>query len=224
MATLSSAKTFGGIGGILVFVPGVSLVGWILILVALNEISDVVHDRSIFDDGLLAGITAIVGAVVLFVGLVFGSFFAVRPSFGFLGFGFWAVLALFWVFAVISSIFLKRAYDKIAQRLNVPSFATAGLLIMIGALTTIVVVGFLILFIALIFQVVAYFSIQDQPPPPYPGFSPQQTYPSQPSIQQPASGLAPPAQPAEEFKFCFKCGAKISKSAGYCISCGAKQS
>ena len=75
MASLTSAKTLGGIGGILVFIPGVSLVGWILILVALNEISDVVRDRSIFDDALIAGITAIIGAVGFLVFLLSGIVF-----------------------------------------------------------------------------------------------------------------------------------------------------
>jgi len=64
MASLSSAKTLGGVGGILVFIPFLSLVGWILILLATKEISDSVQDKTIFDDALLAGITAVIGAVV----------------------------------------------------------------------------------------------------------------------------------------------------------------
>jgi len=86
MGTLSSAKTLGGVGGILVFVPGISLVGWILILLATKEISETVQDKTIFDDALLAGITAVIGAVigaVLFVGFLFSP----RPSVGF--FPFW---------------------------------------------------------------------------------------------------------------------------------------
>ena len=92
MASLSSAKTLGGIGGILVFLPGLSLVGWVLILVSLNEISVVVHDRSIFDDALIAGITAILGAVAFFVFLVSGAF-STLFTFGALAFGTRGVLA-----------------------------------------------------------------------------------------------------------------------------------
>lgn len=140
MASLSSAKTLGGIGGILVFLPGLSLVGWILILVSLNEISNVVHDRSVFDDALIAGITAILGSVALLVFLVSGAF-STLVAFGALTFGTGGVLAavgtlaFFWVFAIVSAIFLKRAYDKTVQRLNVHAFATAGLLYLIGAVT-----------------------------------------------------------------------------------------
>ncbi len=225
MASLSSAKTLGGIGGILVFIPGLSLVGWILILVALNEISDVVQDRSIFDDALIAGITAILGAVVLLVFLVSGAFGALL-AFGGLAFGAAGVLGAigilgaFWIFAVISAVFLKRAYDKAAQRLNVNSFATAGLLYLIGALTAIILIGFAIILIALIFQVVAYFSIEDRPtyagvpPPPQPFAPPPSATQQPPSTQQ--------AQP--DFKFCSKCGARLARIADYCTNCGAKQS
>ena len=227
MASLSNAKTMGGIGGILVFIPFVSLVGWILILIALKDISDVTQDKNIFDNALLAGITAIIGSVILGLFFVFA-----RVAFGFFSLGFFGFLAAFWVLTIISAIFLKNSYDRAAQKLNNSSFGTAGLLYLIGALTTIVLVGFLILFIALIFQIIAYFSINDQPAmPAYPGFqaptptySPPPTYPPTPSVPQQPTTSSPPVQSAPEFKFCHKCGAKISMSADYCMSCGTKQS
>src|SRR5256712_12062209 len=223
MGSLSSAKTLGGVGGILVFIPGISLIGWILILLATKEISETVQDKTIFDDALLAAITAVIGAV-LFVAFLFFP----RPSVGFFAFGgsslflsFLVILGAFWVFSIISAIFLKRSYEKISQRLNVSAFATAGLLYLIGAALTIVLVGFLILLIALIFQVVAYFSIQDRPPTP--GWS----QPSQQTFAPPVA--AQPATPSQqqspvESKFCFKCGAKLPIVAVFCTSCGAKQS
>ena len=226
MASLSSAKTLGGVGGILVFIPFLSLVGWILILLATKEISDSVQDKTIFDDALLAGITAVIGAVVfafVFALVVFtgsaGGPFTPGP-FIFSGV-FLGVLAAFWVFTIISAIFLKRSYEKISQRLNVSAFATAGLLYLIGAALTIVLVGFLILLIALIFQVVAYFSIQDRPPSPGWGQPVAQTFSPSPVVQQP---LTSPQQPQVESKFCFKCGAKLSSMAIFCTNCGAKQS
>jgi uncharacterized membrane protein/ribosomal protein L40E len=226
MASLSSAKTLGGVGGILVFIPFLSLVGWILILLATKEISESVHDKTIFDDALLAGITAVIGAVVfafvfalaVFTGSVAGRF---SPgTFAFSGL-FLGVLGAFWVFTIISAIFLKRSYEKISQRLNVSAFATAGLLYLIGAALTIVLVGFLILLIALIFQVVAYFSIQDRPPTPGWGQPSQQTF-------GPSPVPPPPATPSQQqtpadSKFCFKCGAKLSSVAVFCTNCGARQ-
>src|SRR5437899_5320607 len=221
MASLSSAKTLGGVGGILVFVPGISLVGWILILLATKEISESVQYNPIFDDASLAAITAVIGAAigaVLFVWFLFSP----RPSVGFLAFGtpalflpFLVILGAFWAFSIISAIFLKRSYEKISQRLNLNAFATAGLLYLIGAALTIVLVGFLILLIALIFQVVAYFSIQDQPPAPGWGQPAPQTFAPSPVLQQPATS---PQQPATESKFCPKCGAKLSSFAVFCTS------
>src|SRR5207247_3000 len=146
MASLSNAKVLGGVGGILAIIPGISLVGWILILVAVKEISDVSQDRTIFDDALIAGITAVIGAVTFVVLLASGAFWGVITlgaiDFGVFGvLGALALLGTFWLLLIVSSIFLKRAYDRIAQRLNVGAFATAGLLYMIGALTVIVLVG-----------------------------------------------------------------------------------
>ena len=222
MGSLSSAKTLGGVGGILVFFPFLSLVGWILILQATKEISETVQDKSIFDDALLAAITAIIGAVVFVAFIVTGSI-AGLFTFG-LGFPrfllFFGILGAFWVFTVISAIFLKRSYEKISQRLNVSAFATTGLLYLIGAALTIVFVGFLILLVALIFQVVAYFSIQDRPPSPGWGQPAPQTFSSVPVPQQPAMSQQ---QTQVESKFCFKCGAKLPSVAVFCTSCGAKQ-
>jgi len=59
-------------------------------------------------------------------------------------------------------------------------FRTTGLLFLIGAATLIVLVGFVILFIAAILQVVAFFSIPEQ-------------LPSQPPTQQVWGPPTPPA-------------------------------
>jgi uncharacterized membrane protein len=227
MGSLSSAKTLGGVGGILVFLPGLSIVGWILILLATKEISESVQDKTIFDDALLAAITAAIGAVI--GGVVFFAFlFLPRSPGGYIAFGVFALalpllifLGAFWVFAIISAIFLKRSYEKISQRLNISAFATTGLLYLVGAALTIVLVGFLILFIALIFQVVAYFSIQDRPPSSGWGQPAPQSISQLPITQQPVTS---PQQPPAESKFCFKCGTKIPSFAVFCTSCGAKQS
>lgn len=71
MDSLSTARTFGGVGSILVLlfvVPGIgailSVIGWILILIAVDNIAGAVGDRKIFTDTLIAAILAIVGIVV----------------------------------------------------------------------------------------------------------------------------------------------------------------
>jgi uncharacterized membrane protein len=106
--------------------------------------------------------------------------------------GFWAAIGIFilagvilWVCILISTVFLKRSYDAIALKLKVDLFRTTGLLFLIGAATLIVLVGFVILFIAAILQIVAFFSIPEQVPSQMP---PQQTWgPPTPPAPMPPS-------------------------------------
>ncbi len=62
------------------------------------------------------------------------------------------------------AFFLKRSYDTVAMKLNVGMFHTTGLLYLIGAALTIIFVGLVIVFIAEILQIVAFFSIPEQMP------------------------------------------------------------
>jgi uncharacterized membrane protein len=186
VAELSSAKTLGGIGSILLIltlVPSVGfvlgIVGWILVLVSLKEISDITKTSKIFTDALVAVILSIIGLVVAGV-VVLGSVFrffringytigGVRPStpptdIGGLIVGILLGLAVLWVFSVISSVFLKRSLDGVSSALNVGMFRTAALLYLIGAALTIVLVGFIIIFVAEILLIVAFFSIPDDLP------------------------------------------------------------
>ena len=231
MASLSNAKVLGGVGSILALIPAVGVVGWILILVAMKQVSDSTQDKPILEDAVIGGITAIISAVTIAIFLVSGAFIGfvdssigVASSFGPGGLtGAVATFLVFDAFAIISGIFLKRAYDKTAGHLRVGAFATTGLLYLIGALTAVIVVGFLIFLIAFIFQIVAYFSIQDQPKPTtYYGFQPPQPMPvPQPQVVQPQATPVQPYMP--EFKFCFRCGTKLPYTATFCSACGTKQ-
>ncbi len=205
MASLSQAKTLGGVGSILVLlgaIPNVgfvlAIVGFILILVAVKNVSGSVNEPSIFNDMIIAVILAIVGLVVfgVIVIVAFFSFFNFRQfgtvtpgtvptsvlgAIGLLIVG----LVVVWVFYLVSAIFLRRSYERIGMRLNVNMFQTTGLLYLIGAALTIILVGFLILLIAEILQIVAFFSIPEQLPPSTP---PQQTWrPPAPPAPMPPS-------------------------------------
>lgn len=212
MAALSQSKMLGGIGSILIFIPFVSLVGYILLIVAVKDISDYLQDRSIFNNIVIAAVAGIVGALAaaggVFLGVLSSGFtFGASGVLGVLG-----GLIVAWIFLVISAVFLRRAYETMGQRLGVGTFRTAATLYLVGAALTIVFVGLLVLFVAEIVQAVAYFSIPDQPPAPGAG--------------APAGPAAPPSPmpaPGGATKFCSSCGAKIASSATFCNSCGAKQ-
>jgi uncharacterized membrane protein len=173
----------------------VAIVGWVLVLIAVNNIADVVGDRSIFRNAMVAAVLAIVGiAVGVLVLLASVLHFAqlngwiTSSSLGSLrnlnstsftsghitGVGDLVVGAvigfvLIWAFLLPSAIFLRRSFTKIASRLNVKMFATAALLYLVGAGLTIIAIGFVVLFVADLLMVVAFFSMPDdtslEPPP-----------------------------------------------------------
>ena len=205
MSKLGDAKILGGVGAILLLIPGVSIVGYILLLIATKYVSDELGDRSVFDNMLYAVVAGIVGvaaaAFIIFTGAIFGAFtLGASAIMGILG-----ALAIAWIGLIISSIFIRRAYDTMATKLGVGTFRTAGMLYFIGAILTIILVGFIILFIAAIIQIIAFFSINDT---------------GQPKQAQPMG--APAAAPAG-MKFCPNCGAQLAANAVFCPKCGAKQ-
>ncbi len=179
MASLSEAKTLGGVGSILIllgFIPFMGIVGWILVLIAVKYIADTVGDRSVWDNMLYAVILAVIGIAALSL-MIFLPLFGISliPG-GDINFadplGFFIIVPLIaglvvgWVFALLSAIFLRRSFDSIAGHLAVPMFGTAALLYLIGTILIIVVVGLFILFIAAILMIVAFFSIREEAPQP----------------------------------------------------------
>jgi uncharacterized membrane protein len=209
LGKLEDAKVLGGMGSILQIIPFLSIVGYILTLIAVKFVSDEVNDGTIFTDMLYAVITGIVGVAVGASLLLLGAATSVFR----LGLGAFAGLISFlviaWIALIISSIFIRRAFDKMATRLNVGTFRTAGTFYFVGALLTIILVGFLLLFIAFILQIIAFFSIQEVKP-----MSPA-----------PMATPALPATPAPQssVKFCANCGTQVAAYVMYCPKCGAKQ-
>jgi uncharacterized membrane protein len=199
MASLSEAKTLGGIGSILVVLafvpfagPVLAVVGFIMTLIAVKYIADIVGDRTIFNNMLIAVILGIVGIIVGSL-LVFASLFrfvglgGFEPAFG--GgpppadvFGLIVSLivglAIIWILFIVEAIFVRRSFASIAAKVNVGTFRTAATFYLIGAVLVIIVVGFVLLFVGQIIQIVAFFSLPEQaaqpplpPPPPAPAQS-----------------------------------------------------
>lgn len=165
MGTLSQAKTIGGIGSVLAFVPVASVAGWILVLIAGKYISDETKDRSIFNNLLYAAITVI--AASLIASFLFFFSFGVGALFmnPFAMFGaFILPLVAAWILGIVASLLLKSSYDKIAQKLNVGHFRTAALFFLIGSILLVIFVGVILILVGLILQAVAYFSIPEQLP------------------------------------------------------------
>ncbi|MCS7145532.1 MAG: DUF996 domain-containing protein [Nitrososphaerota archaeon] len=200
MKSLTEAKYIGGVGSILLLltvVPEAGLflfiAGIILVAIAAKRIADSVGDSSIFNNMLLGIILSIVGgAAGVAVGFALGlsSFFRIFSTplltgdfqFDFtdpelfqllteLAVAVLAAIVVIWVFAIASSIFIRRSYASISKGLNAGLFSTVGLLYLIGAATSIILIGFVILFIAVIIQIIAFFTMPEE----LPQLAPQQT-------------------------------------------------
>ena len=164
----------------------------IMTLVAVKYISDILGDRRIFNNMIVSVVLAIGGIAVLvafvftaiarFIGI--GNLFGASPSvpptipasdiislIASLAIGLLAA----WVLIVISAVFLRMSYKSVAARLNVGLFSTAALLYLIGAALTIILIGFVLIFVAQILLIVAFFSLPDTPPVPPSGTAPMTT-------------------------------------------------
>jgi uncharacterized membrane protein len=188
LATISDAKTLGGLGSILVLLTPIPYAGWalgiagfVMTLIAVKYISDIVKDQKIFNDMLISvvlTIAAIVVGTVVVLGAVFrvlgmGSFvggtFVLSPNItpgNWIGLGaaVFAGLAVVWGILIASSVFLRRSYNTVGTKLNVNTFGTAGLLFIIGAATSVILVGFLLILVAQIMLAIAFFSINERTP------------------------------------------------------------
>jgi uncharacterized membrane protein len=182
MSKISSAKLLGGIGAILMIVGWVVplglIVGLILLFVAVRYIADETKDSSIFDDYLMHFIFTVIAIVaislLLFIAIGGFSFVtAVQSLKSPTAQDIWALiephllgiitsLLIGWVFFCIGAWYLRKSYDKVAEHTKVGLFKTTALIYFIGALTVIVAIGFLIIIIAKIIEIIAYFSLPDE--------------------------------------------------------------
>jgi uncharacterized membrane protein len=88
------------------------------------------------------------------------------------------VLAILWVFLMISAYFNRRSLKMLSTKANVGVFSTAGLLLIIGAILAIVFIGLIVMWIAILLMAIAFFQLQPQPEQPMaPAAPPQQTLP-----------------------------------------------
>ena len=75
-------------------------------------------------------------------------------------------LLLSWILFIISAIYLRKSYNSMGERLNENMFNTSAKINLIGAIFSIILIGFLIIFIAHVLQIVVFFSIPDEIPEP----------------------------------------------------------
>jgi len=190
MSNIGNAKLLGGIGAILSLIgwvvpsvgPIVGIVGLIMIFVAIKYISDESKDKSIFDNYLYSFLFTIIAIVAAFAIVTFAVLTTIdifniqevaqnitdpasfMEVFGAALAGCLLALIIGWILMILGAIFLRKSYNNIAEKTQVDIFKTTGLVYFIGAITLIILVGILILFIAKIMEIIAFFSLPDELP------------------------------------------------------------
>ena len=206
--SLESNKTLGSIGAILLAIPFLSLIGIILVLIAMKGMGDYYNHDDIFKNALFGFIYGFVGVIALVaVILMFAFGFATVSPFitdsttiGFTGFGLFLIaFIVLYGFSLIAAIFYKKSLDNLSEKSGEQMFSNAGLILLIGA--AIPVIGEILKFVAWILAAVGFFNIKK-------------------STQIPESKES--VLPAKEKQFCTYCGAPIQSEAAFCQKCGKK--
>jgi uncharacterized membrane protein len=188
----------------------VGVVGIILILLALHGLADYFKERGIFNNALYGFLALIVGGIatfVVFVYLFFATSFGTNlisllyPGFN----GNWAtlpnltpnmnvdpvalvpyvgpiigLLAILWIFGIVTSFFMWRSLKGLSVKSSVGLFSTAGLVMLIGALLSVVIIGLALVWIAVLLMAFAFFQLKPiaepvSAPTPNPPPAPQPT-------------------------------------------------
>jgi uncharacterized membrane protein len=225
MGTLSSAKTLGGVGAILMLVAGflfflgfigpiISIVGIILVYLGVKNISEAVNQPKIKSDFLMSIIFTIIASLVIIIGPILflagvaGGFTSVMMdptnATGALG-GMLAmclIIFIIWIiFYILHAVYLKKSFDAITQTTGTGMFKTTGLVYLIGTILIFIGIGLFIIWIAQILMIVAFFSLPDQP--------------------QPVGAPGQPGAPGGDTgRICPGCGRPIPMDAQVCPYCG----
>ena len=174
---ISTQKMLGGISYILMllnWMPGIigilsSLVGFVLWLISMYQLSNILRKPSIFKKVLIFFILGIAGSVIaLAFGLMALIPLLVSPkdeAGAILGLGLGVVFAIVVAYAIIvvAFYFYKQAYEILASATTQNLFKIAGLLMFIGAIAIILFgLGGLLIFVGYIVLAVAFFTAPNE--------------------------------------------------------------
>ncbi|MGO0122879.1 DUF996 domain-containing protein [Desulfothermobacter acidiphilus] len=173
MDNLKSAKYLGGIGLILTFLGFIPylgwllpLVGWIMVALALNQVGKTVKDGSILTNFIIALVIGIVGGVVVLISGATAVLPFVTGSPEAMGKGLSAALIVAAIVAyamvVAHGYFYAKSFRSTGAGLRINLFTTGANLYFWGSLLTVVLgLGFILMLIAEIVLIVAFFSLPE---------------------------------------------------------------
>ncbi len=218
---VETSKILCAIGALLLFIPvipGIGIVGIILLMIGMKGFSDYYQDPTIYSDtlkGVIYGIIGIIALSVLWVAGIFGGMLFSAFTLG-IGAAFAAIaliaisLIIAFVFYLLMAINFRRAFNALEQRSGQHLFQTAGTLLWVGAILTIILIGAILVWIAWLIAAIAFFSMSFSQARPT---NQQQPY----GYTQPPP-TPPPTQTAT--RFCPNCGAQVQPGQTFCPNCG----
>ena len=161
----------------------IGLIGFILVLIALNGFADYYSEKGIFNNALYGVIIFIIGVVVTIAVAIFvlvdfltslgidltnwqslqsvdwASIMTPAMIMDLIVGGIAALVILF-IFCILGAYFMKKSLDMLATKTDVKLFATTGLILLLGAVLTVILIGFILLFVAIILLIISFFSIK----------------------------------------------------------------
>jgi uncharacterized membrane protein len=181
-ANFEYSKTLAGEGAILLLLSIVPVVGWVLgivgvvlLLKSMREFSGYYEDESIYKNALtglkyyivaIVAVAVAIGTVVLSIGVATAfTYSGFTPGILF-GVGIASTViaggVIAFVFYVLAASHLKRTFYSLAEKSGEGSLRTAGDLLWIGSILTIIGVGLIVIFISWIFAVVGFFGMKSR--------------------------------------------------------------
>lgn len=179
----------GFLGALVPYAGLLSLIGLILVLIGLKGLANFYNEQGIFNNTLYAIIIGVVGAVVAVayvaisavtaladlgidlatmedwanIGPELSTIFTDISDFSAIFNLLSALLVgliIIFVVAIIAMYFLRKSMNELSAKSGVGLFGTAGLLMLIGAVLTIVGIGVILIWIGLILATVAFFQMR----------------------------------------------------------------
>lgn len=163
------------IGGILM------LIGLIFVLIALKGYGDFYKDSSIFNNTIYTIVFEIIGVVVFIGVFIYGAFEFlsslgieniyelsswtqidwqnaidinnILPFVGAIVLG----LVILFAFTVIASLYFKKAMNTLSEKTEIKLFHTTGTVFFIGAILTIIFIGFILIWVAFILLLISFY-------------------------------------------------------------------
>jgi uncharacterized membrane protein len=180
-------KKLAGEASILLLLSIIPYVGWVLgiigivlLLKSMKEFSTYYQDNSIYENSwtgikyyIVALIAATIAVTAMGIGVASAIGFNLTGLFTFTaGFGIGLIaliagLVTAFVFYVLAATHLKTTFNILAEKSGDQTFATAGTLLWVGSILTIILVGLVLIFISWIFAAIGFFGMKDRQMPQY---------------------------------------------------------